>query len=95
MLMRLDLAWLMMAVALVTVICFFFGSLLDTIMREDGFGPLGNTALLVVGFFGGILLLNIGGIRVPNLGVATATGLTGSFLLLSILALVKAGLARF
>ena len=44
MIWNLDSGWLMMTVATVGVLAFFFGSALDAIMREDGFGPTGNTS---------------------------------------------------
>ena len=94
MLMRLDPAWLMLAISLVAIICFFFGALMDAIMKEDGFGPIGNTLVLLAGFFAGIFLVNYNGITLTSLGTATATGLGGSFVSLALLALVKAGLAR-
>ena len=42
MIWNLDAGWLMMAVATVAVLAFFFGSALDALMREDGFGSTGN-----------------------------------------------------
>ena len=49
MIWNLDSGWLMMAVAGVTVMAFFFGSALDAIMRDDGFGPTGNMLLFTIG----------------------------------------------
>ncbi|HET9535447.1 MAG: hypothetical protein ABWY13_13395 [Mesorhizobium sp.] len=94
MLWKLDPAWLMMAAALVTVLSFFFGSIMDAIMHEDGFGPVGNMAVIAAGFFAAILLVNYNGFAMPNLTVAMGTGLSGAFLILAALALLKAGLAR-
>ena len=95
MLWNMDPAWLMMAVAFVTVLSFFFGSIMDAIMLDDGFGPVGNTAVITVGFFAAIFLLNCKGIVMPNLTFAMATGLGGAFIILAVLAMLKAGLARF
>ncbi|MCV3238558.1 hypothetical protein [Mesorhizobium sp. ZC-5] len=94
MLWKLDPTWLMMAVASVTVMGFFFGSIMDAIMADDGFGPFGNMILITVGFFASIFVANVHGISMGNLTFAMGTGLSGAFLTLAALALVKAGLAR-
>jgi hypothetical protein len=95
MLWNLETGWLMMAIAMVAVIAFFFGAALNVIMREDGFGPVGNMAVFTAGFFAGIFAANSYGIAMPDLTLATATGLAGAFVAIAVLALVKAGLARF
>jgi hypothetical protein len=95
MLWNLDPAWLMMSVALVAVLSFFFGSIMDAIMRDDGFGPVGNMAVITIGFFTAIFAANWNGIAMPNLTLAMATGLAGAFFILAALAALKAGLARF
>ena len=51
MIWNLEPGWLMMAVAAVIVLALFFGAALDAIMREDGFGPIGNMVLFTGGFF--------------------------------------------
>jgi hypothetical protein len=94
MLWNLDPAWLMMAVAFVAIISVFFGALMDAIMRDDGFGPVGNMVLITASFFVSILLANYSGIAMVNLTFAAATGLSGAFVTLAVLALIKAGLAR-
>jgi len=48
----------MMTVASVAVFGFFFGTALDAIMREDGFGSTGNTLLFTLGFFVAIMVAN-------------------------------------
>ena len=45
MLWNLDLSWLMMAVALVTMLSYPFGLALHGVMGSDGFGPLAAQAL--------------------------------------------------
>lgn len=95
MLWNLETGWLMMAIAMVAVIAFFFGAALNVIMREDGFGPVGNMAVFTAGFFAAIFAANSYGISMPDLTFATATGLAGAFVAIAVLALVKAGLARF
>lgn len=95
MLMNLGLGWLLMAFAVVCIIAFMFGSALDAIMKEDGFGAIGNMALFVVGFFGAILAANEYGISLRDLKLAIAWGLGGAFAVIGILALAKAAIARF
>lgn len=94
MLWNLDPGWLMMAVAFVAVMAFFFGAALDAIMKEDGFGPTGNMVLFTAGFFGAVLAANSYGITLRNLSLATAWGLGGAFVFISVLALLKAAVAR-
>ena len=92
MIWSLDSGWLMMAVATVAVMAFFFGSALDAIMRDDGFGPTGNMILFTVGFFAAVIIANNYGISLRDLKLAVGWGLGGAFCLVSALALVKAGL---
>ncbi|PWK63312.1 hypothetical protein [Aminobacter sp. AP02] len=92
MLWNLDPGWLMMAVAFVAVMSFFFGAALDAIMKEDGFGPTGNMMLFTTGFFGAVLVANSYGISLRELSLATAWGLGGAFIFISVLALLKAAL---
>ena len=89
MIWNLDSGWLMMTVASVAVMAFFFGAALDAIMREDGFGPTGNMALFTVGFFAAVVLANSYGIVLRDLKLAVAYGLCGAFTLVSTLAFVK------
>lgn len=94
MIWNLDPGWLMMAVASVAVLSLFFGSALDAIMREDGFGPLGNMILFTFGFFMAVIIANTWGINLRDLKLAVAWGLGGAFTTVSLLALLKAGIAR-
>lgn len=94
MLWNLDPGWLMMAVAFVAVMSFFFGAALDAIMKDDGFGPTGNMLLFTAGFFGAVLVANSYGITLRDLNLAVAWGLGGAFVFISVLALVKAGISR-
>ena len=94
MIWNLDSGWLMMAVASVMVMAFFFGSALDAIMKEDGFGPTGNMVLFTAGFFAAIIVANSNGINLHDLTRAAAYGLGGAFLLVSVLALLRAGIQR-
>ena len=94
MIWNLPAAWLLMAVASVSVLAFFFGSALNAIMREDGFGPLGNMAVFTVGFFGAIYIANLNDILLRDMTLASATGLAGAFVLIAVLALFKAAVGR-
>ena len=94
MIWNLDTGWLMMAIAMVAVIAFFFGSALDAIMREDGFGPTGNMLLFTVGFFLAVIIANTYGINLRDLKLAMAWGLGGAFSMVSAMALAKAGISR-
>jgi hypothetical protein len=94
MLLHLDTSWLLMTVASVAVFGFFFGSALDAIMQEDGFGSTGNTLLFTLGFFVAIMVANEHGIVLRDLKLAVAWGLGGAFAFIGALALLKAGLAR-
>ena len=94
MLLHLDTSWLMMTVASVAVFGFFFGTALDAIMREDGFGSTGNTLLFTLGFFVAIMVANEHGISLRDLRLAVAWGLGGAFTFVSVMAFIKAGLAR-
>jgi uncharacterized membrane protein YeaQ/YmgE (transglycosylase-associated protein family) len=95
MLLHLDTSWLLMTVASVAVFGFFFGTALDAIMKDDGFGSTGNTLLFTVGFFVAVLVANSYGVTLRDLKLAVAWGLGGAFMLISALALLKAGLARW
>ena len=94
MLLHLDTSWLMMTVATVAVFGFFFGTALDAIMKEDGFGATGNTLLFTLGFFAAIMTANEHGVSLRDLTLAVAWGLSGAFVFISVMALIKAGLAR-
>lgn len=94
MIWNLDPAWLLMVIASVTVMAFFLGSALDSIMRHDGFGPFGNMLLFAGGFLGSVYIANLYGVSLRNLTMACAYGLGGAFALVGVSALVKACLAR-
>lgn len=94
MIWNLEPGWLMMAVASVAVLALFFGTALDAIMRDDGFGPIGNMVLFTFGFFMAIIIANTYGINLRDLKMAMAYGLGGAFVTVSLLALIKAGASR-
>lgn len=94
MLWNLDASWLMMAIAVVAVLSYFLGSAIDALMREDGFGSLGNALIISTGFFLGILLANREGYNLREPSVAIMVGLAGAFVCLASLTLAKALAAR-
>ncbi len=94
MLSHLDTTWLLFAFAIIAAFGFFFGTALDAIMGEGGFGPTGNTLLFILGFFVAVVIANRHGVYLSDLKLAVACGLGGAFVFISVLALIKAGLAR-
>jgi hypothetical protein len=91
MLLHLDTSWLLTAVASVAVFSFFFGTALDAIMKDDGFGSTGNTLLFTVGFFVAVLVRKFLWVTLRDLKLAVAWGLGGAFMLISALALLEGG----
>ena len=84
MLWNLDVAWLMMAIAVVVVLSLFFGSALDWLRRGDnGFGSFGNGVILAASFFVAILVANYQGYNLRDLHLAVLVGLFGAFLILT------------
>lgn len=94
MIWNLDWGWLLMTITVVAALSFFFGAALDAIMRDDGFGPTGNTIIFVIGFFGAVYVANLGGINLRDIRMAVACGLGGAFATVATLAILKAGLQR-
>ncbi len=94
MIWNLDTGWLMMAIAAVAVLAMFFGAALNAIMREDGFGSIGNMVLFTVGFFAAIVIANSFGINLRDLKLAMAFGLGGAFATVSSMAMLKAAIAK-
>ena len=94
MLLDLDPLWLVLAVTAVAVVSMIFGSALDALMGDDGFGPIGNMLVLTSGFFIAVAGANRLGYGFDELAAACGVGLAGAFAALTGLALLKAGLAR-
>ncbi|TKT75253.1 hypothetical protein [Aquamicrobium sp. LC103] len=95
MLSNLDAGWLIMAIAVVGIFSFIFSMALDAIMGRDGFGPTGNAVILTAGFFLSLFLAEWWGLRLAPLTFATAIGLGGAFVCLTLLTVLKAALDRF
>ncbi|CDX34094.1 conserved membrane hypothetical protein [Mesorhizobium sp. ORS 3359] len=94
MFLHLDTTWLLFAFLIIAGFGFFFGTALDAIMKESGFGPTGNTLLFIFGFFAAIVIAHKHGTSLSDLRLAVACGLGGAFVFISALALIKAGMAR-
>ena len=84
----------MMAVASVAVLALFFGSALDAIMREDGFGPIGNMLLFTFGFFAAIIIANTYGVSLKDLKLAMAWGWAAPSLRSAVLAAAQGRRSR-
>ncbi|RAZ86687.1 hypothetical protein DPM33_27905 [Mesorhizobium hawassense] len=94
MFLHLDSTSLLFGFAIIAAFGFFFGTALDAIMKEGGFGPTGNTLLFIFGFFAAVTVANRHGVNLSDPKMAIAWGLGGAFAFISVLALIKAGLAR-
>ena len=94
MIWNLDAMWLMMAIALVVVLSYFFGSALDALMRDDGFGANGNAVIVACGFFLTILGANYQGYNLRDMHQAIIVGLAGAFVVLASLTLLRAVVRR-
>ena len=94
MLWNLDVSMLAFAIVTVALFSFALGMMLDGVMGEDGFGPVGNMVVITAGFFLGVFAVNSYGLNLRDLTFATATGLGGAFVSLLSLALLKAALRR-
>ncbi len=94
MLSNVDPVLLTIGLTALAAIAFFFGAVLDAVMHESGFGPTGNAVLFAAGFFGAVCVARSYGMGLADLKPVAACGFGGAFALFSVLALLKAGLAR-
>ena len=94
MLWNLDVSMLAFAIVTVALFSFSLGMMLDGLMGDDGFGAIGNMIVITTGFFLGVFAVNSYGLSLHDLTFATATGLSGAFVSLLSLALLKAALRR-
>ncbi|KQZ33470.1 hypothetical protein ASD50_00880 [Mesorhizobium sp. Root552] len=90
----MDMGGLAIGLTVVAAIAFLSGTVLDAVVKENGFGPTGNALLVTAGFVTAVYLANRQGLIFADLKLATAYGLGGGFALFAALALIKAGLAR-
>ncbi|MDP3899302.1 MAG: hypothetical protein Q8Q62_21715 [Mesorhizobium sp.] len=94
MLWNLDIVWIALAIATVSIFGFMLGTALDGLMGEDGFGAAGNMLIITSGFFLAVYLANSWGVRLNDLTMAVGTGLGGAFVVMLVLALAKGVLGR-
>ena len=94
MLWNLGTQWLVLAATTVAIVAFIVATVLDALLGEEGFGATGDAAILTAGFFAGVYGANLLGYRLEDVKLAIATGLGGSFLLLSLLVAIKAAMRR-
>ncbi len=83
-----------MAVSVVTILSFMVAMGLGAIIGRDGIGPTPMTVILTGGFFGSIYLLNLYGVRLPDLQEASLAGVAGAFVTLLMVLLLKSVLNR-
>lgn len=94
MLSHIDTTTLMVALIALIAVALVFGTVLNAIVGENGFGPVGNAVLFATGFAAATYVAEWYGITLADFRLMAAWGIGGAFLLFSILALAKAGLAR-
>ncbi len=94
MLSSIDTTTLTVALIALMAVALVFGTVLNAIVGENGFGPVGNAVLFAAGFTGAAYLAELYGIALADFRLLAAWGIGGAFLLFSVLALAKAGLAR-
>lgn len=88
MIWNLDPAWLLVAIAAVSIASYLLGYFFNTLLPVDGFGTFGNMLVFTTGFFGAIYTANYNYIRLDDLKLAIfygGAGALGLFLVLLIL----------
>ncbi len=94
MLLELDTIWIVLAIATVAIVSYIVGVFFDGLMKDDGFGAVGNMLVMTGGFFAAVLGANARGTDFDTLGTGAAAGLAGAFAAMALLGLAKAGLSR-
>jgi hypothetical protein len=94
MLSHIDTTSLTVALVGLMAIALVFGTVLNAIVRENGFGPVGNALLFAIGFVGAAYIAGVHGVSLRDFRLVASYGLGGAFALFSVLALAKAGMAR-
>lgn len=91
MLFGLSASVLVLMVA-VSMCAFFVSMSMDGIIGDRGFGVIGNMVILSVGFYLGHQAATSLGLPHADIILTTLAGMTGSFLALSVLSVVKSRL---
>lgn len=73
---------------------FFLGNAMDGVFGKHGFGIFGNMIIIAAGFFIGVWVSRYIGYPVGNFRFGVVVGLTGSFVSLLVLTILKALLNR-
>ena len=94
MLWNLDFGWAVMAFGVVVGVSYMLCLMMESSLGREGYGPIGNAALITIGFFGTIYVANLQGINLKELDHAIVWGLAGAFGIFLGMVLVKAVLAR-
>lgn len=95
MLTDLDTTTLMIAALAIGAAGFFTGLAMDGVMQEDGFGVVGNMAILVAGALIGVQYGSTIRLPLDALTADAVRGVSGAFVCLTALALIKNMLSRF
>ncbi|MFX3680628.1 hypothetical protein [Oceaniradius stylonematis] len=95
MLTDLDTTTLMIAALAIGAAGFFTGLAMDGVMQEDGFGVAGNMAILVAGALIGVHFGSTVRLPIDAMAADAVRGVTGGFVCLTLLALIKNMLGRF
>src|SRR5690554_6410811 len=94
MLWNLGFGWAVMAFGTVVAISYMLCLMMESSLGREGYGPIGNAALIIAGFFGTIYVANLRGINLRELDSAIIWGLAGAFGTFLVMVLIKAVLAR-
>jgi hypothetical protein len=94
MLWSLDPIWLALTIGMVAILSYLLGIVVDALVDDDAFGPVGNMLILMSGFVTAILAANHEGVAFRGLDTATGVGLAGAFTAIILFAIAKAGLER-
>jgi hypothetical protein len=94
MLSKLSMFWVFMSVSTVGVISYFVALTIDGVFGKDGFGTLGNMAVLTAGFFLGLIVAEEIGYIVRGFQMATFVGIAGALSTFMTLAFLKLGMEK-
>lgn len=90
----IDMPTLIIGSTIVACLMLVSGFALNSMLDEDAFGPFGNTAILIFGFFGALKLLPEIGYRIFSMHSLVFAGLGGAFGLIVFVVICKAALSR-
>lgn len=89
MLEKLDFAYLLLAIAVIGMLSFLIGNAINSILRQDSYGAMGNSAIMASGF---LITIQYGpryGLHINGFDEAVFAGLGGAFALLFVLSFFK------